>query len=170
MTKQQIQNSMDYKLEQRSIKTIAAMWGAFSVLVLFVMVFAVTPGKELWLPIVISLAVCLGLGLIACVPPMIVCAVHMSKLTKTADGFQPSVAVLDTIESSGILRGRLSSYKVKFEIDGQQYTVSTSPLFGVGIMSVYLLEDYNNKTVDIAYNPQTDRVIVMGIVGEDKQA
>ena len=97
-------------------------------------------------------------------------AVHMSKLTKTADGFQPSVAVLDTIESSGILRGRLSSYKVKFEIDGQQYTVSTSPLFGTGIMSLYLLEDYNNKTVDIAYNPQTDRVIVMGIVGEDKQA
>ena len=73
-------------------------------------------------------------------------------------------------ESSGILRGRLSSYKVKFEIDGQQYTVSTSPLFGAGIMSVYLLEDYNNKTVDIAYNPQTDRVIVMGIAGEDKKA
>lgn len=169
MTKQQIQNSMDYKLEQRSIKTIAAMWGAFSVLVLFVMVFAVTPGKELWLPIVISLAVCLGLGLIACVPPMIVCAVHMSKLTKTADGFQPSVAVLDTVESS-TLYGRLASYKVTFEIDGQQYTAHTKPLFGTGMMAHFLLEDYNNKTVDIAYNPQTDRVIVMGIAGEDKQA
>jgi len=169
MTKQQIQNSMDYKLEQRSIKTIAAMWGAFSVLVLFVMVFAVTPGKELWLPIVISLAVCLGLGLIACVPPMIVCAVHMSKLTKTADGFQPSVTVLDTVESS-TLYGRLASYKVTFEIDGQQYTTHTKPLFGTGMMAHFLLEDYNNKTVDIAYNPQTDRVIVMGIAGEDKQA
>ena len=169
MTKQQIQNSMDYKLEQRSIKTIAAMWGAFSVLVLFVMVFAVTPGEELWLPIVISLAVCLGLGLIACVPPMIVCAVHMSKLTKTADGFQPSVAVLDTVESS-TLYGRLASYKVTFEIDGQQYTAHTKPLFGTGMMAHFLLEDYNNKTVDIAYNPQTDRVIVMGIAGEDKQA
>ncbi len=169
MTKQQIQNSMDYKLEQRSIKTIAAMWGAFSVLVLFVMVFAVTPGKELWLPIVISLAVCLGLGLIACVPPMIVCAVHMSKLTKTAEDFKQSVAVLDTVESS-TLYGRLASYKVTFEIDGQQYTAHTKPLFGTGMMAHFLLEDYNNKTVDIAYNPQTDRVIVMGIAGEDKQA
>lgn len=169
MTKQQIQNSMDYKLEQRSIKTIAAMWGAFSVLVLFVMVFAVTPGKELWLPIVISLAVCLGLGLIACVPPMIVCAVHMSNLTKTAEGFKPSVAVLDTVESS-TLYGRLASYKVTFEIDGQQYISHTKPLFGTGMMAHFLLEDYNNKTVDIAYNPQTDRVIVMGIAGEDKQA
>ena len=168
MTKQQIQNSLDYKLEQRNIKTIAGLWGAISVVVLFVMVFAITPGEELWLPIVISLAICLGAGLIACVPPMIVCAVRMNKLAKSAEGFKPSVAVLDTVESSGIVRGRLASYKVTFEIDGQQYTASTSPLFGTGIMSVYLLEDYNNKTVDIAYNPQTDKVLVMGIVGEKK--
>ncbi len=169
MTKQQVQKSIDYKQQQLSIKSCAALWGVISVLTLFVMVFAVTPGEELWLPIVISLAVCLGLGLLAFLPPMIICLVHMSKLTKTADGFKPSVAVLDTVESS-TLYGRLASYKVTFEIDGQQYTSHTKPLFGTGMMAHFLLEDYNNKTVDIAYNPQTDRVIVMGIVSEDKQA
>ena len=54
-------------------------------------------------------------------------------------------------------------YRVIFRTEtGENLVRNTSPVFSSAAFAVFLLEDYNNKTVDIYYDEEKDKVILVG--------
>ncbi len=145
MTKQQIQQSMDYRWYQRQCKSLVAFWGVMAVLSIFVSMFVAFTRTEVIVSFGVGAAIGAVLG-VCFLPIWIYLWVKMSHLSKSAEEFVVAQTVLDKPHLTG----------------GKIVTADTAPLFGGGWFDLYLLEDYNNKTVDIAYNRETGKVVVLG--------
>lgn len=161
MTKQQIQQSMDYKWYQRQCKSVAAFWGVMAVISIFVSMFVAFTRTEVIVSFGVGAAIGAVLG-VCFLPIWIYLWVKMSHLSKSADGFVVAQTILDKPHLTGG-KNRHVYFTVTFDDgNGNKVTADTTPLFGGGWFDLYLLEDYNNKTVDIAYNSETGKVVVLG--------
>ena len=58
---------------------------------------------------------------------------------------------------------RAVGYRVAFQTEtGETVVQDPRPLFSSSALATFQLEDYNNKTVDIFYDPEKDKVILVG--------
>lgn len=163
MTKRQIENSLDYKTYGRTIKTLVAMWAVFAVLVLFVMAFVLMPTTNVGVVFLYAVALSVGAGILAISGPVIYCIVKRARMLKNIDEYKVYSAVLD---KPHVYRG-----SVRYEVclpydDSKDITLNTPYMFGSGMFAVNLVDDYNNKKVNLAYNGKTGVLVVLGLADE----
>ena len=163
MTKQQVMQSLDYQWHRRSANKFLAFWGIVAVVCLVVCMFVVFTDKDILFSFVSGVAVAAIFG-VAFLP---ICIYHwavMSRLTKFANGYVVAQSVLDNPHFTTV-KNKCAYFTVTFtDKDGNSVSCDTAALFGNDIWAVYLLSDYTGKTVDIAYNAQLNKVIVLGVV------
>lgn len=59
---------------------------------------------------------------------------------------------------------RAVGYRVVFQTEsGETVVRDTRPLFSSSALATFQLEDYNNKTVEVYYDPEKDKVILAGL-------
>ena len=72
-------------------------------------------------------------------------------------------AVLDRPGTSWYYRGAVY-YTVTVQLpDGRTFRRDTMPLWSGALFADHPLEKYNNKRIDLLYDPHRDRVIVLGL-------
>lgn len=165
MTTLQIQNSLDCKRADRLSKTYLAVLAIFAVLVLFVMMFVVAPDKNVVTTLLISLGIAAAFGVFVAIP-LVYYAVKKRNYAKNAEMYKLYRVVLD----KPTYKGKACRFQLTLPVEQNTVTVNTDWLFGSGAMAVYLTADYLDKQVDVAYNPTTGVLLVLGLSAESNLA
>ena len=112
------------------------------------------PMEQWWKLLGILAAVCA----VVCLPFLVFCACRLGKILRKPCSYQFYQVKLNAPKSFG----RAIYFIVKLEAEGEapifKNTRAIFTTYGIGIR----LEDVINKTVTIAYNPETDNVVVYG--------
>lgn len=91
---------------------------------------------------------------------------HYAKIVIGWQHYERYTVLLDRPGTSGIYRGAVY-YTVTFTAkDGETVTMDTKPLWSSGVFALFRLEEYNNKQVDILYDPNQGRIVVLGLANK----
>lgn len=162
MTKEKITQSMDYKYYERLTKTYLAFWGLIAIIGAFLVVFCIMPGEDIFVAVAIGLAPALATGLLVFVPMIVYCIVCKNKLCRNLPDYVECECVLDKPHLT-IGRNKSVYFTVQVSLPDGTQNVDTNAMFGGGLMSVYLLEDYNNKNMHAAYNTTTGKIVLWDV-------
>lgn len=105
------------------------------------------------------------MAILACVllPFIIFDLWHYAKIVLNWQHYDRVTALLN---KPVVHRGAVS-YTVTFAgKDGETVTMDTKPLWSSGMFALFRLEEYNNKQVDILYDPFQGRIVVLGLANK----
>ena len=161
ITKEIIKKSLDAKWRKRQINVWLFVLGAYAFVFLFAALIATAKHGNFLLSIEIS-----GLCAAVCLPILLPFLGYnlwkYHSLFKDADSYSVYEVMLDKPETSYFYRGAIY-YTVSFtDKNGNSIVRDTHPLWSSGIFDPCQLADYNNKRVFVAYNENTDTLIVLG--------
>lgn len=160
VTKEEVKASVEYQWRGQQWKIYMVIL-AFILIVIFPMCFLETDSLEIIGSVFGIVAAIYGVIFL----PFILYAVWRQwELAHRFDHYERHRVKLDQPSSSWGYRGAFL-YHVRFQDDaGNPIQLDTKPIFSSGFFSACLLEEYNNKTVEIFYDAEKDRVIVSKLV------
>ncbi len=167
VTKEEVKNAVEYKWRGNQVKTYLVLWAA--ILLLFPVCMAVSlvlSGFE-WdaqgLGILgTALAVVAGVYSLAVLPFAVYAAYCQWQMLQHCKSYERHWVKLDEPNTSWNYRQAIG-YRVVFEREGKgKIARYTKPVFSGSAFSQFPLSDYNNKTVEIFYDPERDEVILVG--------
>lgn len=154
-TKEEIQNSVEYRWRKSLRNRTLALWGVIAGITIFMALFmGLTRDLEmLWI------SLCVGLGLsvlygVVCLPFAIYYGCQMRRLVKHYPEWTAHEAVLDMLSVSYAYK-RSMYYTVKITEGGKTRKVCTHACFG-GAYSAFPVEEYSNQRVVGVYDEEKD--------------
>ncbi len=167
VTREEVKNAMEYQWRGSQVKTYLGLWAGILLFTLVVMVFTIAVGDAKWdaqgLGILGTvMAVMIGVYSLVILPFALYCAYKQWEMAKNCGRYQKYRVKLDEPNTSWMYRGAVE-YRVVFQPEsGGKIARYTRPLFSSAFFSRFPLSDYNNKTVEIFYDPELDTVILAG--------
>ena len=84
-------------------------------------------------------------------------------LFKDLERYEIYEVILDKPSTSYLYRGAIY-YTVSFTTNKKEtITQDTKPFWSSAVFAAFQLEEYNNKKIEIAYNPETEIMITLGL-------
>ena len=146
-----LKESVEYRFDRKQVIIMASVFGGYFLLILLVCLPAV--GNAAW----DVLGVMMLIMLLIFLPIVAYFVYHWLEIFLRIDSYVFREVVLNRPQVA--TRGRVK-YTVTFtDRHGKSLTRDTSRMFTSQTQP--LLEDYNNQTVLIGYNEETDRVVVI---------
>ena len=84
------------------------------------------------------------------------------QLFRGLEEYRVYTTTLDQPSTSGLYRGAIYYTVTLRTPDGFTTKADTAPLFSSGTFAHFPLEDYNNKTVTVAYKESEDVLVILG--------
>ncbi len=167
VTKEEVKNAIEYKWRGKQVKTYLILWAVLLLTFLVVMVCTTITGDMRWndraLEILGSVMAVVGsLYSLAVLPFALYSAYRQWEMLRNCGRFERYWVKLDEPNTSWNYRQAVG-YRVVFTSEnGEKLARYTKPLFSSSAFSGFQLADYNNKTVEIFYDPDQDQVILAG--------
>ncbi len=161
VTKEEVKNAMEYKWRGDQVKTYLCLWGGILLFMAVAMVGStVARGVRDWSLLGTVMAVVGGVYSLAILPFAFYAGYRQWEMLRNCARFEKYRVKLDEPSTSWSYRQSIS-YRVVFEREGK-IARQTKPVVSGSAFSQFPLSDYNNKTVDIFYDPERDEVILAG--------
>lgn len=167
VTKEEVKNAMEYKWRGSQVKFYLMLWAVLLVVWSTVVLFSMVTNGSDWdtqsLEILgITMAVFAGVYSLVFLPSCLYSAYKQWEMLHACGRYQRYRVRLDTPETAW-LYNRSVAYRVRFKTEeGDTVTGTTKPLFSSSPFAKYDLNDYNNKEVEIFYDPRQNDVILVG--------
>lgn len=158
VTKERIQNSLEYKWRLRQVKVYLAIWGVMLVFALMGGIVSVGKLGSVQDGLFVFFAVTALYSLIL-LPLAIYPLVQIRFLVKRAERCSVHTVKLDRPGTSHMYRGAVY-YTVSFTDRGEYFVRDTKPLWSSNSID-FPLDEYNNKEVKILYDRDSDQVFVL---------
>jgi len=160
LTKEIIKAALDAKWHLHNLKVYGVVSLIYGVIMLFIAVFSSLMHGDFVLAISITGSVFLVFAL--ALSPFVIYEFYRYKsLFKSIESYEQGEAKLDRPSTSYWVRGAIY-YTVTFKTSsGETVTVDTRPMWSSSPFAQNQLDDYNNKTVNVAYDKDSDRLIVL---------
>jgi hypothetical protein len=159
--KKWIKNSLECQWRKEQVKLLIIVWAGACILSLILMFAIGIDLRELGFIILGLGALVTFLGLM---PVGLYYYSQYLKIVKNYDQYDKYEVLLDK-PSSSYLYDYAIFYTVSFTtIDGERVTLDTKPIWSS--FSKFSIAEYNNKKVDILYDKEHERVIVLGLKKE----
>jgi len=160
-----IKRSMECKWRKHQLKIYVVIWLVVIVATLFISMFGFLSSgmqKEDFKTAVFVFGVLVGVWSIAFLPIIIFYLYQYNKLFKNCEGYELCETVLDRPSTSYWYRGAVY-YTVTFQSKSSgSVTLDTRPLWSSAVLADFQLSEYNNKKIDVLYDKENERVIVIG--------
>ena len=158
VTREDVKNAIEYKWRGSQWKLYLAVW---AVILMISPVFGLannisTEALMSYIGIVASLYSAIWM-------PLVVYPIwRQREMLRRYENYQRYQVKLCNPITSWVYKGAVG-YRVVFRTEnGETVVRETRPLFSSRALATFQLEDYNNKTVDIFYDPERDTVILAG--------
>lgn len=161
ITKDIVKSSMEAKWRMNQLKMYIAIPGIFLLFIAFVGVISGLQHGDFALSFEITGIVMLVFALMFL--PFVLFALYKYRaLFKNLNDYEIYEVRLDHPGTSYWYRGAIY-YTVTIETKaGYRVSMDTKPLWSGGAFASFRLDEYNNKKIKIAYNEQTDKMMVLG--------
>ena len=161
ITKDIVKSSMEAKWRMNQLKMYIAIPGIFLLFIAFVGVISGLHHGDFALSFEITGIVMLVFALMFL--PFVLFALYKYRaLFKNLNDYEIYEVRLDHPGTSYWYRGAIY-YTVTIETKaGYRVSMDTKPLWSGGAFASFRLDEYNNKKIKIAYNEQTDKMMVLG--------
>ena len=163
LTKEAIKSSLSAKWHLHNLKAYGIVGLIYGVVMLFIAIFASLMHEG---GFILALSITGGVFLffaLAISPFVIYEAYRYRSLFKSIDKYETCEARLDRPSTSYWGRGAIY-YTVSFKTsEGESVTADTRAMWSSAPFAQNQLEDYNNKTVSLAYDKENDRLVVLGL-------
>lgn len=160
VTKEQIKNSMDAKWRLSQVKIYSAILGGILAFMLFVALFSALKHGDFSLSFEVS-GICAAVFAVIFAPFPLYSLYRYRELFRNLDEYRVYTATLDHPSTSHLYRGAIYYTVTLRTPDGFTTQTDTKPLFHSGAFATFPLEDYNNKTVTIAYKESEDLLVIL---------
>lgn len=162
ITKEKIKNSLSARWHLHNLRTYGVVGLIYGVIMLFIAIFAALMHGDFIFAISITGGIFLFFAI--AISPFVIYEAHRYRsLFKSIDNYEPCEAMLDRPSTSYWARGAIY-YTVTFKTsDGETVTADTRAMWSSAPLAPNQLEDYNNKTVTLAYDKEAERLIVIGL-------
>ena len=162
LTKEIIKAALDAKWHLHNLKTYGVVSLIYGVVMLFIAVFSSLMHGNFILAISITGGIFLVFAL--GISPFVIYEFYRYKsLFKNIEAYEQGEAKLDRPSTSYWVRGAVY-YTVTFKTSsGEAVTTDTKAMWSSSPFAQNQLEDYNNKTVTIAYDKADERLVVLGL-------
>ena len=161
LTKDMVAASMEAKWRKDQLKMYIVIPGIFLLFIGFVGVISGLQHGDFALSLEITGIVVLVFGLMFL--PFVLFAMYKYRaLFQNLNDYEIYEVRLDHPGTSYWYRGAIY-YTVTIETkDGYRVSADTKPLWSGAMFASFRLDEYNNKKIRIAYNEQTDEMMVLG--------
>ena len=160
VTKEQIKTSMDAKWRLSQVKIYSAILGGILVFLLIVALFSALKHGDFSLSFEVS-GICAIIFTIMFAPFPFYSLYRYRELFRNLDEYHIYTATLDQPSTSHLYRGAIYYTVTLHTADGFTIKADTKPLFSSGAFATFPLEEYNNKTVTVAYKENEDFLIIL---------
>ena len=151
-TKQRLRDSLELQVLRRNLILVGVVTAAF----LLICLIGNIDHLDLILPYILFMAACMIL------PGLIFAIVRTIRIYQKPESYIFCRGVLAQPHSSPFWRSFYFTVVLENPEDGKKFFVDTRAIFAAqGIISP-TMEEYINKTVTIAYNQETEMVVVIG--------
>jgi len=161
VTKEQIKNSLDAKWRLSQIKIYSAILGGILVFLMFVALFSGATHGDFPLSFEVS-GICAAVFTVIFVPFPLYGLYCYRQLFRGLEEYRVYTTTLDHPSTSRLYRGAIYYTVTLRTPDGFATQADTKPLFSSGTFATCPLEDYNNKTVTVAYKESEDLLVILG--------
>ena len=163
LTNEKIKNSLNAKWHIHNVSTYATVLAIFGGVMLFI-AFCSSLMHEGGFALAISITGAVFLFFLIGILPFFAYEYYKYKsLFKDIDKYELCDAKLDRPSTSYFVRGAIY-YTVAFKTaDGETVTADTRAMWSSSPLAQNQLEEYNNKTVTLAYDKENDRLVVIGL-------
>lgn len=158
VTREDVKNAMEYRWRGSQWKLYIAVWAVISVVSPVIGLVNGSAPEDL-----VGTAGILAAMYFAFLMPFAGYALWRQwEMLRRCEHYQRYQVKLCNPVTSWVYKGAVG-YRVVFRTeDGETVVRETKPLFSSRALATFQLEDYNNKTVDIFYDSEKDRVILAG--------
>lgn len=160
---ERIRLSIEGKWRRKQVNTCLIAWGAVLAGLLVICLFsALCTGGGLGIAMEIFLILAASFSAVF-IPLVLYYVNRLRGLFRDCKAYELYDAVLDHPGTSWVYRGAVY-YTVSFVTnDGEQVRMDTMPLWTGSVFADNPLEKYNNKRIDLLYDREGYRVIVLGL-------
>lgn len=163
LTKEKIKNSLSARWHLHNLSTYGIVGLIYGVIMLFIAIFSsAMHGGDF--PLAISITGGIFMVFVLAVSPFVIYELYSYKrLFKDADKYEICYAKLDKPSISYWGRGAVY-YTLYFQLsDYVNVSKTTRSMWSSSPLAQNQFEYYNNKTVEVAYDRESDRLIVIGL-------
>ena len=161
LTKDMVKSSMEAKWRMNQLKMYIAIPGIFLLFIAFVGVISGLQHGDFALSFEVTGIVMLVFALMF-LPFVLFTLYKYRALFQNLNDYEIYEVRLDHPGTSYWYRGAIY-YTVTIETKaGYKVSADTKPLWSGGAFASFRLDEYNNKKIRIAYNEQTDEMMVLG--------
>lgn len=159
VSRSMVKDTMEYQWRGQQWKLYLVIFGVVMLFTPMVSLFQSTTGIEDFLPAMLISAAIYG---VIFLPAVLYPMFRQWQLLQRCDHYRKYSVKLCNPVTSMLYKGAVY-YRVVFQTeDGETVVCNTSPMFSSAIFAAFVLEDYNNKTVDIYYDEEKHKVILVG--------
>ena len=161
ITKEQVKGSLEANWRLHQAKVYLVLWGILTAVMFFIsFCYAAAkgmPDAALWASGILALvyaAVFLPFS-----------GVSYCKYLRIINRWEKYESYTVTLDRPGTsyFYNRSVYYTVRFHTEsGKEVTADTMPLWSGAAFALYQLEDYNNKKIRILYDPEEEKIVVLG--------
>ncbi len=165
VTNEEVKNAMEYKWRRNQAKLLLILWAA--ILLIYLVVLVLSNARSGWdrlsLEITGTAMAVVTLLYSSVMAPFCMYYVYKrQEMVRNCGRYEKHRVKLDMPETSWFYRQSVA-YRVHIKTaDGKVVERTTKPLFSSSAFADFPLSDYNNKTVEVFYDPENDTVILSG--------